>query len=532
MRLAPLLLVALALAVGAVTVLAWRGAGTAARAELEERGRALVPVAVAALQESRTRAEEAVERERLRLLSVARRARTELAQPLGPARDRMQRLLDEERVGRLVLLHKGGAEALVLERASGWLMGNPDAQFAPGSTLEERGAIEGLLPSGTEEASRGLTLNAFATAHDILAAVRTKDGGALLLSASADHLAEAQRGSGALSVLERLEGLPDVRGVVLRAGPEVALSAGLEPRPRDLRFAETLPGSGEQALELTLVLSTERVDAIVAEERARLLLYGALAAGAALLAAFLLWRRDRAEALRRARTEAAEREQQRLAEMGVLTGLFVHEVSNPLNALGLQLEGVKRAAGGAGAEEVARVKATLARVRQSLESFLSVATPLEGREGERYDVARLERTLADLRHEGPAATLALEVAPGARDLAVAARVPVLDQALRNLIRNALQAAPPGSTVRLAWEASAGGVALVVSDLGAGFPAQVLESGGALGVSGRREGHGLGLFLARRIVEGLGGRLELTNPKDGGAQVRAWLPVAPRQREAT
>jgi signal transduction histidine kinase len=545
MRLAPLLLVALALAVGAVTALAWRGAGAAARAELEERGRALVPVVRAALREGSERAAEAVLRERQRLLAVARRARTEVALALGPVRDRLDALAREEDVGRVALLDAEGAisvrvdvDAVELPPAQAppsdaeELEGlhPPSGLYVPPSSLDDerhlREVVARLLPEGVREASEGLRLNAFASAYRIVAAVRTKDGGALLLATAADHLAEAQRGLGARAVLEGLAQLPDVRGLALSQAGEVLAAVGDATRPGDLQ-ARGSSASEAATLDVVVALSRERVDGLVAAERARILLYGALAGGAALLAAVLLLRRDRAETLRRARAEAAQREQQRLAEMGVLTGLFVHEVSNPLNALGLQLEAVKRAAGGAGGEEIQRVKGTLARVRQALESFLSVATPVEGRAGEIYDVARLKRTLDDLRSEAPRALLDLEVAPDARVLGVAARVPVLDQALRNLLRNALQAAPEASTVRLAWQAAEGGVALVVRDHGPGFPAQVLENGGALGVSGRREGHGLGLFLARRIVEGLGGRLELSNPAEGGAQVHVWLPAAPR-----
>ena len=73
--------------------------------------------------------------------------------------------------------------------------------------------------------------------------------------------------------------------------------------------------------------------------------------------------------------------------------------------------------------------------------------------------------------------------------------------------------------------------IVVRDLGLGFPAAVLASGGALGASGRREGHGLGLYLARRIVEGLGGRMALSNPQGGGAEVRVWLPSVATGRES-
>ncbi len=526
MRLAHLLLVALAIGSGVVAFAAWRGAGTTAHAELLERGAGLVPIVVTALEESRARAGESIEREQQRLLSVARRARLELTLPLGPAAERLGALAREEQVGRLYLFDAAGQVVVDVQPSRGWLLGNrvPEEQGLP--TGAEAAALADLLPADRAEATRGVTLNAFASAHRILAAVRTRDGGAVLVAAAADHLEEAQRGLGAQGVLQGIARLPDVRGVALRQGASLVAEAGSPPLAGDLQFRERIEGASNAPFEVELSLSTRRVDSLVVTERARILLWGGLASGIALLAAFLLWRRERTLAQQRARDEAAQREQQRLAEMGVLTGLFVHEVSNPLNALGLQLEGVKRAVGATGAEEIARVKGTLGRVRSALESFLQVATPMEGRAGEVYAAERLRRTVADLRAESPTADLALEVLPEAEARTVAARVPVLDQALRNLLRNALQAAPAGSQVVARWEAGEqAGVSFVVRDAGPGFSAQVLESGGALGVSGRREGHGLGLYLARRIVEGLGGRMTLANPEGGGAEVRVWLPTA-------
>lgn len=519
MRLAPFLLVALALAASAITWLAWRGAGVAARAELEGRGRALVPVMQAALDEALLRAGESVAREQSRLLGVGRRARLELALPLGPVAGRLQRLVDEERVGRLVLLDRAGEPVLACERDAP--AAEPRTQRPEPASSQEQSTVRELLPPGREEATSGLRLNAFATAHRLYAALRTSDGGALLLSAAADHLEEAQRGMGVQALLEGLARLPDVRRVALRRGEDLVAGAGDPPAEGDI----AVQGPAGPEAQWELWLSSARVDTVVGQERARVLLGGGLAVVAALGSALLLGLRVRAERAREARAQATEREQQRLAEMGVLTGLFVHEVSNPLNALVLQLEGVRRAAGPAAEADVARVKATLGRVRTSLESFLSVATPMEARAGEAYDVARLERSLDELRAEGPPASLALEVASEARGRTVPARVAVLDRALRNLVRNALQAAPAGSTVRVSWAAEGEGVTLAVRDEGSGFPSLVLEQGGALGTSGRAQGHGLGLFLARRIVEGLGGRMQLRNPPGGGAEVRVWLPAA-------
>jgi signal transduction histidine kinase len=106
----------------------------------------------------------------------------------------------------------------------------------------------------------------------------------------------------------------------------------------------------------------------------------------------------------------------------------------------------------------------------------------------------------------------------------------LEQALVELIANALDAMPDGGSLSLAAAAAIGqddaaGVALVVADSGRGIPVEALASVGQPFFTTRREGTGLGLATARRFVEQHGGRLDLASQPGVGTTVRIWLPVA-------
>jgi signal transduction histidine kinase len=104
---------------------------------------------------------------------------------------------------------------------------------------------------------------------------------------------------------------------------------------------------------------------------------------------------------------------------------------------------------------------------------------------------------------------------------------VLEQALANLVRNAVAASPEGAEVRVAWERDEhGGARVQVADRGSGFPAEGREALLALGAPGREGGHGLGLPLALRFVRSHGGRLSLLDAPGGGALVEVRLPAAP------
>jgi signal transduction histidine kinase len=107
----------------------------------------------------------------------------------------------------------------------------------------------------------------------------------------------------------------------------------------------------------------------------------------------------------------------------------------------------------------------------------------------------------------------------------------LSQVLRNLLSNAVRHTPEG-TVEVAVEAESGKASVVVSDTGEGIPeadlpyvferfyradvARTSSTGGA----------GLGLAIARRIIEDHGGEVFAASRAGGGAQVGFRIPLAP------
>ncbi len=107
-------------------------------------------------------------------------------------------------------------------------------------------------------------------------------------------------------------------------------------------------------------------------------------------------------------------------------------------------------------------------------------------------------------------------------------VPGMALCLKLLLDNAVKFSPPGSSIILSARlAPEGGVQLCVRDAGPGLReeelAHIFEKG-SRGSHATHAGTGLGLYMARAVVEVHGGTLQGHNLPEGGAVFRIWLPV--------
>ena len=96
--------------------------------------------------------------------------------------------------------------------------------------------------------------------------------------------------------------------------------------------------------------------------------------------------------------------------------------------------------------------------------------------------------------------------------------------LGNLLRNAVQASPPEQPPEARVAAEDGTLVFTIRDHGSGLPAGEEERIFDPFFTTRTSGTGLGLALARRIVELHGGRISATNANGGGALFRVELPA--------
>ncbi|GGK29015.1 two-component sensor histidine kinase [Pilimelia terevasa] len=210
---------------------------------------------------------------------------------------------------------------------------------------------------------------------------------------------------------------------------------------------------------------------------------------------------------------AANRVQALLESQRSFVGHASHQLKTPLAALRLRLENLEPDVGTDGGRNLQAAIAETDRLAHLVEMLLRVARSEHG------SLPRGPVVLADAVADRLFvwSPLAAErdvrlSASGAPDTQVVAVTGAVDQILDNLLSNALRAAPPGSSVRIAWQPDGGGmVALHVVDAGPGLPEeqrrQALEPFWRAPDAGKG-GTGLGLALVRRLAEVGGGAAAL------------------------
>lgn len=112
------------------------------------------------------------------------------------------------------------------------------------------------------------------------------------------------------------------------------------------------------------------------------------------------------------------------------------------------------------------------------------------------------------------------------DLSIDADPDLLEQAMINLIKNALDAVSgePAPTIRLSCEATAEGVAIVIADNGPGLSPAAVDAAFVPFFTTKADGSGIGLSLTRQIALAHNGRIDYTPAEPRGAVFRLLLPV--------
>jgi signal transduction histidine kinase len=248
----------------------------------------------------------------------------------------------------------------------------------------------------------------------------------------------------------------------------------------------------------------------------------------------------------------------RMESVEIVAAGLAHEINNPLNyvtnalarvrldaerALGLALEATTRPLEAAERAEVERAVARMPEMMTVAASGLTrIGKTVEllsryGRAGFQREVVALDaweavRTVAEVVL--PATGRAVEIEFDLRgDGTLECVAEEFNQVLTNLVQNAIEAAPSGTgRVRVSGSIDSDALVLSVADNGPGIPADVQARlfTPFFTTKGPGRGMGLGLTIARRVVQNLGGSLQVASAPGAGAEFIVRVPLRQCRRD--
>jgi len=229
--------------------------------------------------------------------------------------------------------------------------------------------------------------------------------------------------------------------------------------------------------------------------------------------------RDQHLALAREKTLRDER----LVALGTLAAGTAHELGTPLSTIAILVTEL---------QDICDEKQAidyLSIIREQVDRCKSALTTLSHSAGEELmdggQMMPVQQYISSIieqwQQQRPSTELILDCDLDKIDAHILAEQ-TMTQALINILNNAADASPEKITLQA--EQVDDQVTINIIDSGAGLDAMIQTHAGKQAYSSKNQGLGLGLFLAHASIERLGGKIYLSNQKQGGASVKVLLPL--------
>jgi len=229
-------------------------------------------------------------------------------------------------------------------------------------------------------------------------------------------------------------------------------------------------------------------------------------------------------------TEESLNRNDKLTTLGLLSAEIAHEIRNPLTVMQLLFKSVDfdfdeedpRS------EDIRIIGEKISQLEDIVSRVLDFGKSGDGMRGrfkvesvvrETLQLVRMKLSQADIR-------LVYTSHPDVRESEVTVNKGQIQQALLNLIINAVDAMPNGGEIRLRLDPKEEkhGVRIAIIDTGGGIDPAIGDRIFESFLTGRKDGSGLGLSIAKRIVRSHRGDIHLAWTGEKGTCFELWLPT--------
>ena len=226
---------------------------------------------------------------------------------------------------------------------------------------------------------------------------------------------------------------------------------------------------------------------------------------------------------------------ERLSSLGHLAAGVAHEIRNPLNAISMGIQRLKRefspqeeSQKGEYASFTELILKEISRVNEIIEQFLTLSRPfqLDMRMSSLEQLLKSLITLFQEEASSQSIHLQTEIGP---DLPLIEMDPErLTQAFINIMKNGMEAMHQGGILHIETHFFKDHVEVVISDSGSGIPPDQMEKIFNYYFTTKEKGSGLGLPIAHWIIEAHSGQLKMESQVGVGTKVTVMLPLKKSQ----
>ncbi len=209
--------------------------------------------------------------------------------------------------------------------------------------------------------------------------------------------------------------------------------------------------------------------------------------------------------------------QKKMTEVGSLSAAAAHELGTPLNTIFLILNDLLKEEKLIGDSNIAKdiilLKSQAERCKEILQRFSKNPLKLKDKFLEKVKISDLIKINFDKFNKNK--KLILEIQPPNDEPEIIFRDEIM-YALGNIIQNSIYFCTTTTKVKIKYKKS--DLKITISDDGKGFSKDILDKLGEPYVSKNKQGMGLGIFIAKNLIENMGGNLNFFNSNENYANV--------------